>query len=621
SVLPPFPTSVHPTSKGFEYAFQARFTTDSVQHFQCLYNSILRTSLTYSTAVLSSLGITASKLSLRRLTSLSLPPPSMDNLPHESADSTTNSTPHDLESHSQGSVMFSGNQAFTVNGGTFTSVTNQYPASAPSDFRMIPLGDIDLRHEIQVDSDKGVVGRQGKRICARRIYTAKVAGHKSKVTVAMYQGNSAEEEWRRDIAKYMSIRHPNLIQIYGAASSGDMYATLYHDELVPFQQYVDGYQYSHFATVYIYACCIPDFCAANNHVYSTFQRPLTWDYTVWMRCSSGQLCVELVPPSTPQPNLDYPAGISRSHIISSLSDTKLRVVQSLTMKEYHNICGIYLSQFRTISISTSTTVNVGAIISCSPGPPLEDPVEIAYVPNVHPRVSGWQTSGGAEGVVMEDGGMRFKSDDIFNGIIELYIWSSTWRPWLSQANNIFRRLQITSNFKEYVCVRDVSFELEASGTTEEPPAGFLFLCSQKDLKTSPSTYCWPDCPAYWSFDPSGVDRLTLKEAIQLGFPAFQLKTTLYGHSWDTSVYEGLQKFHQGKGFDPDTQDLARDIGYPLYELSSKADSTFAHVNEGNLEEIDQEYWDAEDKHESDDPLTETSAGEDVDGNTEVSYSN
>ncbi|KAJ7300930.1 hypothetical protein DFH08DRAFT_907575, partial [Mycena albidolilacea] len=128
----------------------------------------------------------------------------MDNQPHESADSTTNSTPPNLESHSQGSVMFSGNQAFTVNGGTFTNVTNQCPARVPSDFRMIPLGDIDLRHEIQVD--RGVIGRRRGQGCIRRVYSAKVQSRKSDFTVAMYQGNGAEEDWRQAIAEHVSIR-------------------------------------------------------------------------------------------------------------------------------------------------------------------------------------------------------------------------------------------------------------------------------------------------------------------------------------------------------------------------------------------------------------------------------
>jgi hypothetical protein len=78
-------------------------------------------------------------------------------------------------------------------------------------------------------------------------------------------------------------------------------------------------------------------------------------------------------------------------------------VESLTIEDYHNICFVHLSQFRTISISPSTAVNLGAIISCSSGHPLEDPIEIAYPPYVDPDVWDWQTSEEMEEVVMEDG--------------------------------------------------------------------------------------------------------------------------------------------------------------------------------------------------------------------------
>jgi hypothetical protein len=83
------------------------------------------------------------------------------------------------------------------------------------------------------------------------------------------------------------------------------------------------------------------------------------------------------------------------------------VVESLTMEEYHNICLFNLSRPRTISISTSATMNLGAIIACSSDHQLEDPVEIAYTLNVDSHIRGWQTSEGAEGVVMEDGWMRY----------------------------------------------------------------------------------------------------------------------------------------------------------------------------------------------------------------------
>ncbi|KAJ6452400.1 hypothetical protein C8R45DRAFT_789500, partial [Mycena sanguinolenta] len=71
---------------------------------------------------------------------------------------------------------------------------------------------------------------------------------------------------------------------------------------------------------------------------------------------------------------------------------------------------------------------------------------------------------------------------------------------------------------------------------------------------------------YWSLDPSSVHRLTPEDATRLGFPSFQLVTNAGGFYWDASVYGGLRQFHQAQGFDPDSQDVARHLGLPLFRL-------------------------------------------------------
>ncbi|KAF7337096.1 hypothetical protein MVEN_02147200 [Mycena venus] len=152
----------------------------------------------------------------------------MDSDSHAENEFASNSTAVNPQSAcSYGSAIFSGSHHFTVAGGTFTSVTKNYTTAptVPSDFRMIPLGDIDLQHEIRVDKKSDVVNRQRERHSVRRVYSAKIEGHKSSVTVAMYQGDDAEQEWRQDVAKYI---HPNILQICGAASSDNIHATLFH---------------------------------------------------------------------------------------------------------------------------------------------------------------------------------------------------------------------------------------------------------------------------------------------------------------------------------------------------------------------------------------------------------
>jgi hypothetical protein len=88
--------------------------------------------------------------------------------------------------------------------------------------------------------------------------------------------------------------HPNVIQIHCAASSGGIYATVYHDgapltcnvvfdlyftfvlDLVPFWQYVNSFQGSHFATVYFYACCV----RVHSLSYSSSHSSETVDFQV-----------------------------------------------------------------------------------------------------------------------------------------------------------------------------------------------------------------------------------------------------------------------------------------------------------------------------------------------------
>ena len=123
---------------------------------------------------------------------------------------------------------------------------------------------------------------------------------------------------------------------------------------------------------------------------------------------------------------------------------------------------------------------------------------------------------------------------------------------------------------------EIYFYVKISQTVEVPPTGYLFLYPKEDFQTGSSSFRWPECPAYWSLNPSGVEHLSMEDATALGFPSISLFTNVYGKSWDASVYAGLRQFHEAKGFDPDTQDLARHLGHLLYELWSENNSRLAY---------------------------------------------
>ncbi|KAJ7775402.1 hypothetical protein B0H16DRAFT_1507218 [Mycena metata] len=83
---------------------------------------------------------------------------------------------------------------------------------------MLPMGDIDLQRELMVNTQSGVVESRRERNCVRRVYSARVIGRNSNLTVAIYQGNGAEEDWRRDTKMYMSVRRvlSNVLTLVGA---------------------------------------------------------------------------------------------------------------------------------------------------------------------------------------------------------------------------------------------------------------------------------------------------------------------------------------------------------------------------------------------------------------------
>ncbi|KAJ6599440.1 hypothetical protein B0H10DRAFT_1685030, partial [Mycena sp. CBHHK59/15] len=105
----------------------------------------------------------------------------------------------------------------------------------------------------------------------------------------------------------------------------------------------------------------------------------------------------------------------------------------------------------------------------------------------------------------------------------------------------------------------IHYELNFACSTRRPP-GYLFLCPLEDLQFG-GRFRHPPCAAYWSLDP-----FQGKELPGCMFPSITLEVAAYLPVWDSAVYEGLRRFHSAKGFDPDSQDVAQHLGYPLYEL-------------------------------------------------------
>ncbi|KAF7364419.1 hypothetical protein MSAN_01102800 [Mycena sanguinolenta] len=298
---------------------------------------------------------------------------------------------------------------YDIRGERIVMKTFHGPEATPPDFLRIPLGHIDLRSEIRMEATTGVVRRYRKQKTVRQMYSARVVGHNEPMTVALYQGNNAEE-----------------VQIF------------------------------HFGST-----------ALSIHV---FER--------------------------------------RSGTVIFLAIQAFGIPTSSKSMQARVHLEFMLQYFMMAVFGTTLCLD--------------------------------KTSSAA--------------------------------PWFTQANYIFSQLKIVSNHEDYKLVNRVIFALQIGEITQNPPDGYLFVCSPEDFEIGPTSVQWPDRPAYWSLNPSGSNPLSHEEASSLGFPSITPITEVFFSCWDETVYAGLRKFDECKGFDPESQDLAKELGCPLFEICVPGES-------------------------------------------------
>ncbi|KAJ7134155.1 hypothetical protein C8R46DRAFT_1139728 [Mycena filopes] len=281
--------------------------------------------------------------------------------------------------------------------------------------------------------------------------------------------------------------------------------------------------------------------------------------------------------------VDLPMNTEPARVFAS-ADSELADLHVLSLTQYYGVCSTVLEAapyHAYQSVFGPATTYVGGVICWVDS---EHPVQknLAFVPDMPIWIRSWGVLQDRAATTMPDASTRqcrrFNSIEALNRTFQLLIYCGT-ESWLSQANHAFDRQEIIDKLKiNYALVTCVQFQIDVS-YAKHAPLGYLFLAPWTDFQTGPTSFRWPDSAAYWSLDPLGIDRLSTDEATHLGFPHIQQHTTLKYQCWDVSFYAGLRQFHAGKGFDPDSQDVARHLGYPMYPPFSEMDAPFAHFEE------------------------------------------
>ncbi|KAJ7815811.1 hypothetical protein B0H14DRAFT_3878121 [Mycena olivaceomarginata] len=331
-----------------------------------------------------------------------------------------------------------------------------------------------------------------------------------------------------------------------------------------------------------------------QYILSVSGRELNWTaYKVWIRLSTGRFSIDLTPPESSDDGLDLvgAGALSATSVLDPPEDSQ--IIASISLEAYHHVCYRHPKQWHLFPIFQDTSVKVGSIRHF-PAPEYENSFEIAFTPDCVVGHRGWLTE---DSTTIED---RWNPIDVNEGTSILengvnsanvvdeyrrYIYADDFcvSAWLAHANYILNLLGIKSNFEDYLVVFRIDFWVKLLGPIVTLPPGYLFICPWAQLETElPGCFGIPDCPAYWSLNLSGAERLSAKEAKNEGFPDIEFRMSAFGGSWDDSAFTGIRQFHEAKGFDPYSQDVAIALEYPLFEVSCNQDDLLTHLEEGYM---------------------------------------
>ncbi|KAJ7279264.1 hypothetical protein C8J57DRAFT_1302727 [Mycena rebaudengoi] len=147
------------------------------------------------------------------------------------------------------------------------------------------------------------------------------------------------------------------------------------------------------------------------------------------------------------------------------------------------------------------------------------------------------------------------------------------KTWLSQANNIMDKTGLDADLLMNLILRfSISsnadeFTLQGTFMADSPTDEvYLFLFPTNvaghlavHLPLETETY-------YWSFDPEGIKHLPQDSLDKFALPSVSFRAQVRGVRWRQEVYDSIATCHHAKGFDPASQDVAIELGYPLLDV-------------------------------------------------------
>ncbi|KAJ7279311.1 hypothetical protein C8J57DRAFT_1464768 [Mycena rebaudengoi] len=356
---------------------------------------------------------------------------------------------------------------------------------------------------------------------------------------------------------------------------------------------------------------------------------------LWICNSTGQLCIEVNDSEENYAHRPIPHGgspiSSRVHLTSDIN-LEDKLLSNMSLHDIHNI--FCHSGWQTlIEISDPGTILLGSLswptASCVH---LFNPFsEISLLdslglPDVD--VDGWEvtdsymqgSSSPHEGlVILPNGWTRYDSllfqpliiadqkasvaladlpiDEECHLLKRIVLGLETHREvrktWLSQANNIMYNTGLDADLLLHLILRFLissnvdEFTLQGTFMADSPTDEvylFLFPANVANSRGHLAVHLPLETETYyWSFDPEGIEHLPQDSLDKFALPSVSFQAQVLAVHWSQEVYDSITACHCAKGFDPASQDVAIELGYPLLDVDRLNDL----INGGKIEAVDE----------------------------------
>ncbi|KAJ8079967.1 hypothetical protein PM082_016793 [Marasmius tenuissimus] len=157
--------------------------------------------------------------------------------------------------------------------------------------------------------------------------------------------------------------------------------------------------------------------------------------------------------------------------------------------------------------------------------------------------------------------------------------------WLTQAGWVFSRLGISrGDWASCSIATLIELRLTAADSFKpedledlledfDPPC-YLFVPPPPQLPDgAPDIETWlrEENLYYYSYDSAGGSVITEGERISLRLPSFTSEFCVEYVYWDTEAYDFMEKWERAKGFDYNTMDYAKSLGFPIFDVTIPQD--------------------------------------------------